>query len=269
MPRRAKPEEDDAARLFTHITGIPLAKNDDGSQNSQVDFLYATNPPGGAVEVTTYTSATGKQASAEWGRSQRDLYVAPELQHSWLVTVNERTRFRDLAQRIRSALRTLELEKLLHFSDDWQWSSATGTLAEAIRTLVENGVTDADIIDTKPPAGQIHVSSSGAATAGHPNDALSDLEAYTVSDAMSDVRHKLKATGLRERHAFVWVDYMNKFSTAHPIVGPDIPERAPKLPSEITNIWFVVRQGVGWRWAPELGWLRFEFTLGPTNQGLN
>ncbi len=261
MPRRARPEEDEAERLFKDVTGITLQKNDDGSRDGMVDFLFDSPQPGGAVEVTTYTDPLGYQASVEWGKSQREIFVAPELQHSWLVTVEERTQFKDLAQRIAPALRALENAGLSLFSDEWQWNPGLGTLQDPFGTLVENGVTDAEVVETKPPPGQVHIKPVGSGMAGQANDALSELEAYCSSAAMADVRSKLLATGRRERHAFIWVDLFNKFSAARPILDAGVPDRPPALPPEITHLWAVVRQGSGWRWIPDVGWDQFSFSV--------
>ncbi len=261
VPNRAKPEEAEAARLFKDVTGITLQKNDDGSRNGLVDFLFDHPPPGGAVEVTTYTDPLGYQASVEWGKSQREIFVAQELQHSWLATVEERTQFKGLAQRIAPALQALEDADLSSFSDEWQWNPGLGALEGPFRLLVTNGVTDAEVVEIKPPLGQVHIAPAGSAMAGHANDALTELETYFASVAMADVRGKLGASGRTERHAFIWVDLFNKFSAARPILEADHPDRPPALPAEITHLWAVVRQGTGWRWGPSWGWQRFTFSV--------
>lgn len=262
--RRPRPDEAEAAKVFTSITGIQLRFADDGTHDSTVDYKYDTASLDGAVEVTSFTDRTGRQNSVEWSKSQNHLYVHPGLVNSWLLSVDEHSHFKDLAARCGPALAELERAAINSFTTDAQSDVPPGPLADAIQMLIDSGVSDAEIITISPPPGQIHVSSTGSSWASpDPDDALTKLETYVEAAETADVRRKLAATGFAERHAFVWVDYFNRLDAAWPIANAGLPNRPPQLPPEVNHVWFVLRQGDGWRWSPTSGWQRIRFTPTP------
>lgn len=259
--RSPRPEEAEAAKVFTSVTGIPLRFADDGARDSSVDYTYDTSSPDGVLEVTSFTDRIGRQNSVEWSKSQKEVYVHPGLVSSWLLSVDERSRFKDLAAHCGPALLELERAGITVFTTDVHWDVPPGPLADSIQMLIDSGVGDAEIITTSPPLGQIHVSSTGASWASpDPEDALATLEAYLAAADTADVRRKLAVTGFAERHAFVWVDYFNRLDAAWPIANAGLPHRPPELPPEITHVWFALRQGDGWHWSPKSGWQRIRFT---------
>lgn len=255
-----RPEEAEAQRVFEQVTGVRLRLHDDGSRPGMVDFVFDGSAPDGAVEVTSFTDPKGRQASAEWGKSQESVFVYASLANSWLLSVHERTRFKGLAARCAPALVQLEAAGLTNMTAEMCSTFPPGSVADSMKLLVHNGVSDAEVIDTKPPTGQVHISPTGSAWAADADAALQDLEAHLASAETTDVRAKLAATGFSERHAFLWVDYFNRFGAAWPIAHGDLPSRPPQLPAEITGVWLALRQGDGWWWSSASGWQRFRFT---------
>jgi hypothetical protein len=96
-------------------------------------------------------------------------------------------------------------------------------------------------------------------------DALADwLGEFLVDEDRQDVRGKLRASALPERHVFVIVP---GFATADFCVtdllmrdGAPLPSRAPQMPREMTHVWVASMwsTGSGMRWAADTGWSHFR-----------
>lgn len=75
---------------------------------------------------------------------------------------------------------------------------------------------------------------------------------------------KLKASGAEERHLFVILPSFAEapFAVADLLMRDDapIPDAEPGMPPEVSHIWVVSTwsTGSGMRWAPDLGWSRFD-----------
>jgi len=95
----------------------------------------------------------------------------------------------------------------------------------------------------------------GASTALGTEPGLVELEGYVHGPDVADVRKKLTSSGRPRRHAFVWVEMTGAFSSWR-LFGRDdeyeLPTRPPRLPDEVTDVWWISGQR-GWRWSPD-GW---------------
>jgi hypothetical protein len=79
--------------------------------------------------------------------------VEAQLANFWLLAVEERAIFKGIAARCAPALIELEAAGVTNFTAEMRWSFPPGSPADAMQLLIDNDVTDADAINTKPPTG--------------------------------------------------------------------------------------------------------------------
>lgn len=101
---------------------------------------------------------------------------------------------------------------------------------------------------------------SGVWLSTDPDGVVSFVESF-VRSRPSDVA-KLGRSGGDERHLFIW---LGVFSTAERELRalaldiPQLPERAPRLPPEVTHVWVAAQTARPSRivhWPPTLGWVQ-------------
>ena len=84
------------------------------------------------------------------------------------------------------------------------------------------------------------------------------LSQTLASERLDDVRSKLMATGVSERHLFLGVTYSSSSDVFFALHEYDqsFPDEPPNLPHEITHLWLMNAISIGRciAWFPERGW---------------
>jgi len=171
--------------------------------------------------------------------------------------------------------------------DRTRFNNLVGQLAPLLRKLEATSRTSVDATRAHPYGGQdqtvdwkLKAVGVSSASSSEPSDegpmvfitSMSDYVSalgadVTVSEAekwlasqrpdQQGARRKLMATGLSERHMFVWVDHYD-VQASRGLAEHELPARAPVLPAEITHLWLAADSGLrgvgGWHWAPTRGW---------------
>jgi hypothetical protein len=262
--------------LVSHNSEARLKFNDDHRADGLVDYLI-TSADGaeiGALEVGTNTSEPRTAATEAWKKHAREPVDAPALRQSWSLMCWSQSppTFSRLYREVIPVLERLEA------AGRDRCDSATA--ARYHPGTPENQLANLQIAlahALPPRAGrtaQVMVNLAGGGTSRSEAEApLSHLEDWLHSPDPdpAGIRSKLAATGLPERHVFVWVDFQSDFAARRWLSEGELPQRAPRLPTEVTHVW-VASGSAGWSWSPVAGWRQLEFadaladmaSLGPT-----
>lgn len=207
-----------------------------------------------ALEIVTDTDPDQRQL---WARIQQhggQVIAAPELTHTWNVTVDNGAPIRELRNQIVDLLRHIENPTIaleLDWPDGRRWHDAAG-----VNAIFEGlGVLRASPTRRPAPAEVIISPNPQAGWAGAPNDVATwAVEVLTTTAA--DVPTKLGASAHVERHAFIWATITTDVRITLILDGDELPDARPDLPDHVTDLWVG-----GWyggarvlRFDPRAGW---------------
>jgi hypothetical protein len=83
------------------------------------------------------------------------------------------------------------------------------------------------------------------------------LSTYLHAAGRADVRAKLAATGVGDRHAFVFLSFSTPWPAWHALSRDyrELPPLPPDLPAEVTHVWvWAYPTGRCIAWSPTDGW---------------
>jgi hypothetical protein len=227
--KQPTPSEQLAADVVATVLGCTAHFVDDGTYNSVVDFV-GNCPRGGhfALEISRMTNPRALNLAASAIKSGwRD----ERLQYAWYLGVGDEASLRALRSQVGALL--LELERAGELG---LFVDPVDRARDAAMTLRDLGVIQASASD-RSEAGVIFVYPLWPGGSYHPGRALNgrvELEA-------ADNAEKLRRSGLRTGHLFLWVD-----SLAHPVAGSLIGDMdrdyigdPPSLPPGVDVVWAV------------------------------
>ena len=245
-PERCERLEEYAAYLVVdHFGDLVLLHNDDNLAGGEVDYLIVEDDDVvGALEIGRNTSHI---------RRPRDMsFPAPVLDHSWDLTcsLDVAPSWNELEKAVVPVLQRMEIGGRTA-GGPWRGSSR-----QSDRELAALHVLNAEVGSTVPPGStptvRIKVAWGDAPLLG-PRTPLTQLEQWLAKpgDDQAGVCAKLRATGLAERHVFVWTDMFTTDGAGRWL--DELPDRNPDLPAEVTHVW-LASATTGWSWAPGRGW---------------
>jgi hypothetical protein len=257
MPQVERQDELAARITVERELGVVLAFTD---LNGDVDYRFTFDGSVAALEVVRFTDPEAKEGSAAWARGNQ-VYQAPRLRSSWWVVTTGHPHYAELRQHIESALQHLETHHIQYFDEHLTtfWMRQVPTLDEALEVFAQGKVNAARPWPLSSKPATIHLSVSGGWMSDGAKGALEEIENYLASDRTADVRSKLGAQRVDERHVWVWTDPFTDGRVRHPLEDPDgrgqLPARRPELPAEITQLWVVDEfTASGWHWSDPNGW---------------
>jgi hypothetical protein len=248
-----------AARVVARLTGERVVLQDDNSAHGMVDIRidHRDRAPGYVEVVTDIDPAYS--AMADLVRGQNEIPAA-DLGRVWFVTVSAkahvRTLTRDLPERLHGVQQSGALFEIVH----WQ-QHLDGHPSDQVRELAALGVVRLASRPVQPDeAGRILLSGEGTGGPAALDWAAFDdwLTDYLHDHLRADVRRKLAATGVTERHVFIGVSFSTRWAAYHALSDDycGLPDRPPRLPVEVTHLWvwsYPVGRCIAW--FPDTGWL--------------
>lgn len=256
-------DDEHAARTIVEkVLGIQLKHAD---VNGGVDYL--SNDHNVALEVTRVTDEAKRDTRRTFAKSAAEGSKA-NLRTCWTVTVSE-THWpaKKFEQKVQPLIAELESvgaasfdgqDVIDHVDDNGELSDIYGQLlnagVDAAQPLVERS-------DRPKHAHCVQVSTWGGGPVSDSNVALVELIKELNKPEREDNLEKLRRSGAKERHLFVWLDDDTAGIISHPLShgaqpGSDeqsrTPSGMPPLNSAITHLWIMhERSGFGWRWDGE------------------
>lgn len=234
-----------AARVVARFTGERVVIQDDGSKPATPDIrIEYADKPVAYVEAVVDIDRSYAAAEAEVRKSAFPLPA----NRCWWVRVSAKSRpVKELRE---------ELPAILGSSDGSLGPQESQRLARLGVTVTGGGM-------PRPgESGVIHLLPEGicgpARLTWQPF--LDWIHAFLASDRTADVRSKLAATAAAERHAFIAASFTSPgpvyFALRHE-GRPELPDRDPSLPPEITHLWVWSVPGIERciAWFPGTGWL--------------
>jgi hypothetical protein len=244
--RGEKPDEIEARRIVAATVGWAVHLHDVGGQ-SQYD--YTIDHPAGphALEVVRNTDLAATKNVAAFDQYSEPVLI-DQLRWSWQAMLLQPgvPRMKGLAEKLVPIAAALE-KVGLDSSQQMLWSAPEHV---ALRQL---GVLWLTALRRGP--GQVALLLGAGDSAGvRPEEPIEEVEAFLHGDKARDVRDKLHRSGLARRHAFVWVDRRSPMRAWRALGEQDLPQRAPQLPREVSDVWIVFSKSAGWYWSAGGGW---------------
>ncbi|MET9275508.1 hypothetical protein [Kribbella sp. NPDC003557] len=244
-----------AARVVARFTGERVVVQDDNSRAGMVDLRidYADRPPAYVEVVTDIDQQYSRMVS---GVRQHQKLPAARLGRIWYVTMGASANVNRL---VRSLVSRLEVFQAADQLFDTVQAQATFSQNEHpdVRRLAADGVIELASAPAKD--GEVRIYADGAGgPVGQDWAHLDDwLHEYLHHAERADVRAKLAATHAAERHVFVGMSFSTAWGAYHALSSrySNLPELAPRLPSEVTHVWIWPWPiGRCLAWFPDRGW---------------
>jgi hypothetical protein len=262
-----RPEEEWVRQVVASTIGTVVRQHDDQSRAGMYDL--SIEYPSGDLAALEVTAAADGESLALWNllNGTRGRWIDPAIVGGWMVSLYPTARAKVLRTRLPVLL--LELERV------GRRELRPNRLNRSDRISVEAtalGVAHAYQGGTDYPGSiyttiELPTERSGGFVA-NTGDALADwLGDFLVHEDRQDVREKLRASKLSERHVFVILPGFAavEFSVMDLLMRDDapLPSRMPQLPAEVTHAWIASTwsTGSGMRWAPDTGWSYFNKTV--------
>lgn len=258
MPR-ARAEEEWARRILSRALQADVDIHDTGTASSMYDLEITYT--GGSRAAAEVVAAADADSISLWrlvnDRSDRRWQVEG-LVGGWSVSLDPRARGKRVLAELPDTLRRLES----HGVNDIR--NAFDASFEYVQTF---GVRDARQFPTDFP-GSIYVMIDGplermggmVPETGNPLGRW--IGNFLSEEGRQDVRTKLAASMLPERHAVVFVPSFTvaPFQVIDLLIRDEapLPEDRPSLPEEITHVWAFSswNSGVAFHWSPSAGWIQ-------------
>jgi len=220
--------------------------------------------PDGRTAAVEVTAAGDPDAIEQWNlMNSGDRWIVETIRGGWMVEV----RIGSSWNRLRTALPALlaELETL---------SVSALRVADPACHHLEQLAEDLGIASARQSAtafpGSVYMTfdipsdRAGGAVADNGDALATWVGSFLRERKQADLLRKLAASDADESHAFI---ILPGFNTAPFVVndlllrsGAPVPTMRPDLPEPVTHVWAVSTwtSGVGFRWAPLVGWLTFD-----------
>jgi len=213
--------------------------------DGQVDYLASVDEKSEiALEVTSFTNPDRWQLH-KMDDDGKYLVERHYLRQNWLINIEGVPNFLKLDRELLPRLVDLEIHHLpeLRISTQGWWLEKIPTLNSLFKAIRRNNVeyitsrigNFRDQQESDPRL--VAITSSENWVYGGVNSSLELVEDFL--ECNKNDRRKLKATGFKDRHIFIWIDRFSKREIRE-IFDKDIielPTRAPELPDEITHLW--------------------------------
>lgn len=248
-----------AKRIVEANLGVELVHAD---INGGVDYL--SRDADLALEVTAVTDGSKRGARDALRRSEAK-GATTSLQGCWIVfTSDTQEGMKTFVQRVQPAIAELECAGEDFFDEQRAALHVmnAGPLAHLYRPLLDAGVERAvhapHAVRSDDPNHEhrVWVSSGSGGSVSGSDESLENL--IQELEKKFDNPTKLKASGAKQRHLFVWVNDDTWFNIARPLShespgwaeqGWGIPSVAPRLDPAITHLWVMhERSRMGWYW---------------------
>ena len=260
-------EEDVAGRLVGDAMGVPWVGHDDGSRPGMYDIRFESEPPT-ALEVVTLTNSAKREDFSAF-RWLRGLHGGQELQRHWTLIVQAGTapsvRFKDVPGRVVRALAVLEDGQVYSIEGGWatgHWRCPHASAAVEVATCIRGGRASSREISPAFPPGVEFVLATSSSWPPDPDSVSDWIEKQLHRPELSDVVRKLRQSGLKERHVFLWIDQMHgpwaMFRHWGTSKTPDTPLRLPQV---VTRVWIGGYGSMLWSYCDTEGWQAFDVGL--------
>lgn len=253
-----------AARVAHRLLGADVVVQDDGSRDAMPDLrIERPGAPAAYGEVvldmdTRYGSLQAGLLMLGGGSLPFE-HPDARLGRVWLARVDGRYRLKARAADI-NALAALEA--------DGRTLATYGEFSTLVESGEDPGVTSlyargfVDLCSRTPRAGEVaglRIGAEGVTGRAHPDwvACVGWLDSVLASGRLADVRRKLAASGLGERHLFLGLTFTSDGDAFHAFTshGKGLPAVAPVLPGEVTHLWLLsVHGGRGLAWDRGSGW---------------
>jgi hypothetical protein len=214
--------------------------------------------PDGTVAALEVVGDKDKAREGLQARLEREgqSIEAPTLRHKWVLTLAEHAKIREIRRDIVPLLELIESD----LPGDIEWPRGRRW---KIREELEHAFNGLGVIFAIPsPYGQPRVELQPRRLwefAGDPNSLSVWVQTF-LTDTAADVPAKLAASGLTERHVFIWATVSTPYEVGWTLEKDQpLPTVSPALPGAITHVWvgsYFARhrmlawdQGSGWREA--------------------
>ena len=255
-----RPNEERAKQIVERELRLQLDHHD---THGGVDYL---SPDGEvALEVTAVTDGEKDGAWKALKKSEAKGAPNSHLQGCWIIFIpDDQADMKTFVQRVQPAIVELELagESYLDAQRAAIQAIQGGPLARVYRPLVEAGVERASSVpherhpDDSHHKHRLFISPGSGGSASGSDEAVGLL--LDELRPKTDNLRKLRESGSRERHLFVWVNDNTSFGIERPLsheppAGTEefwgVPSKAPVLDPVLTHLWVVhERSGMGWLW---------------------
>ncbi|MCW3768228.1 MULTISPECIES: hypothetical protein [Paenarthrobacter] len=270
---KENPEEIAAKKIVERVLGIQLEHAD---KTGGVD--YRSEDRRVALEVTRVTDEEKRDTRRTFEKSATEGSEA-SLQNCWTVTISEVLRpAKDIVQRVQPLVAELESAGLTSFNeqDAMEHVDDNGEFSHIYRELLKAGVAEAHSLEERPDGPEhahcVRISPWGGGPVSGSNSSLVELINELNKPTRKDNIKKLRCSGAKERHLFVWLDDDTAGSISRPLSheapsGADeswgTPTAKPPLDPAITHLWIMhERSGHGWRWDGERWWTLYKPQVG-------
>jgi len=253
-------DEREAKRIVEEVAGVKLkhADHEGGVDYRSIDGRHA-------VEVTRITDGRKRAGRDALGESRKTGTPDGELQTCWVVFAPDtQQRLKTFLQRVHPAFVHLELAGELRFERQVGAVHLMehGPMSLVYRTLLEAGVERAFAVQDHAQTRHVHRIVATLGSGGSVSGANEALNLLTEElSKRKDNPTKLRDSGAKERHLFVWLDGDTRFDIERPLSreappwaseGFGAPSVPPAIDPVITHLW-VVHEGsrLGWLWDGE------------------
>jgi hypothetical protein len=239
---------------------VAVRHHDDGSSDGMYD-LKATLTSGDLVALEV-TQAADEEQTEFWKVYGAQRWTDPGLAGGWRVRAQPTAR---LKSALPAFLLALEQAGLSEYRARDRAPSLTVDAPPGLERALQwptgfpGSIYAAPVVATNEMVG--YAAPTAEALAGWIGDFLADAR-------RADVRRKLAGSGAAQRHAFAIVPGSSgvPFSVLELLLrdDPPLPEEAPDLPPEVSDVWIVSSwdSGVGFRWSSaEATWRPFSKQL--------
>lgn len=242
MPEMRGEELWAAACVEAALTGVQVRQHDDGSHPSMYDLELARDgAPFAALEVT---AAADDESIELWNlvNGANDRWIEPDMLGGWMVTVSPAARAKRLKNELPALLRTLESD-----AESPERQVAADRLSGLQVVSANRSATDypGSIYvtlqrDAERTGGFVPLSGDGLVVW---------LSEWLNQPGQQHNVEKLRAAVHAERHLFVLLPGFTTapFSASDVLMHADgpLPEAAPLLPADITDLWVMSTWSTG------------------------
>lgn len=258
--RRVRAEEEWARRIISDALEAEVEVRDTGAVPSMYDLeITYTDGSKAAAEVV---AAADPESISLWRAvddDSADRWQVDGLVGGWSASLDPRARGKRILAELPDICRRLEnfgLKDIRESPDaSYEFAQSLG-----IHSLRQGGT-------AFPGSIYVIVEQPSERTGGMVPQTLDPLAQWIVEflmhDDRRDVRSKLTASGLTERHAVVFVPGLSiaPYPVMDLLFRNDAPSAgaAPSLPEEITHVWAFSSwtSGLAFYWSPSRGWTQF------------
>lgn len=257
---RVRMDEETAFEIVRRVLGVTVEPFDlDGRQKAVDALLHFPDGREGALEVSSLGPSEEAEITAFLGKEGWAPRTIDGLKNSWIVTIP-----RDFApaelRKLDGLLLVCEQHDAMSLEDVYG-RALLGQAPRDVITWIDAGVmaTVLERTDGRSPQAWVTPDGVSGMTGNGASLLPSELATALAGKTMQSKLEKLNATGLAERHLFLWVRMTAfPFGVVDTIYrGGALSAEPPALPDGLTQVWLasgfeaggVVRAIAGERWV--------------------